>query len=413
MFIMFRKSLSITLILCAAIISLSACGKIRGVLNDTSSLDYQNNQAIKKLEVPPDLTQPEFDKSFELPTGIISAVSLKNGTAMPQSGVSNSTQSSSNIGAVRSGELSSIRTIAGKTVLKVNDTYPRSKILTEIMLTKLGFTTVTKSSSGDVITAKYNGEDVSTSVSEGTGFFSNFKNFVTFGSERRKLNSSQALVNGKSYRITISNEQGSPIVRFARTDGTNIADAAHAKIITLLNTTFNSAVSLQNGTTNASQPSNQATSSSSSTSTSNTGDVRRGELSSIKSISGKTVLQVNDTYPRSLVLTEIMLTRMGFTTANKSSAGDVITATYTGKDIATSESKGTGFFSNFKNFVTFGRERRKLNSSQALVNGKSYRITISNEQGSPIVRFARTDGTNIADAAHAKIISLLNTTFNS
>ena len=57
---MFRKSLSITLIL-LAIISLSACSKIRGVLNDTSSLDYQNNQAIKKLEVPPDLTQPEFE----------------------------------------------------------------------------------------------------------------------------------------------------------------------------------------------------------------------------------------------------------------------------------------------------------------------------------------------------------------
>ena len=236
---MFRKTLSVALIL-TLIISLSACSKIKGVMGDTSSVDYQNNQAIKKLEVPPDLTKPEFDKSFELPTGIISAVSLKNGTAMPQSGTSNSTQTSSNTGAVRSGDLSSIRTISGKTVLKINDTYPRSKILTEIMLTKIGFTTVGKSSSGDVITAIYNGEDVATSDVQKSGFFSKFKNIVTLGNEGRKLDANKALHKGETYRITISNEQGSPIVRFVRANNKSISDAAHAKIISLLNAAFNS-----------------------------------------------------------------------------------------------------------------------------------------------------------------------------
>ncbi|MEH6457567.1 MAG: hypothetical protein V7749_14655 [Cocleimonas sp.] len=222
-----RKTLSTTLIL-MAVISLSACSaanKIRGFIGDDAGVDYQKNQSIKQLEIPPDLTQPEFDKSFELPTGIISAVSLKNGTAMPQA-------NSSNARAVRRGELSNIRTVAGKTVLLVNDTYPRSLILTEIMLTRMGFSTVSKSSSGDVITAKYNGADVTVDGKK-KGFFSKAKSLVGLGGGNNK-----ALSSGKMYRVSIINEQGSPIVRVAPVTG-GLSDAANTKIITLLNNSFN------------------------------------------------------------------------------------------------------------------------------------------------------------------------------
>lgn len=238
------KTLTIPFIL-MMIGSLSACSglsKLRGALSDDGGVNYQNNQAVKQLEVPPDLTQPEFDNSFELPTGVVSAVSLKNGTAnMSTNQVSANTSSTNgNVGDVRKGDLSSIKTLAGKTVLQINDTYPRSLVLTEIMLTRMGFQTVSKSSAGDVITVKYTGSDVAATDAQSTGFFSKFKNIVTFGSERRKLNSNQALISGKNYRATVSNEQGSAIVRFTRADGGSISDAGHAKIITLLNSAFNS-----------------------------------------------------------------------------------------------------------------------------------------------------------------------------
>ncbi len=226
-----HKTLSITLVLMATI-SLSACSglaKLRGALSDDGGVNYQNNQSVKQLEVPPDLTQPEFDKAFELPTGVISAVSLKNGTAMPQLG----TAANTNVGAVRRGDLSSIRTVAGKTVLQVNDTYPRSLVLTEIMLTRMGFSTVSKSSSGDVIKAKYNGSDVTVDGKK-KGWFSKAKGLVGLGGGNNK-----ALTRGETYRVSIRNEQGSPIVRFAPAAGKILSDAAHAKIITLLNSAFN------------------------------------------------------------------------------------------------------------------------------------------------------------------------------
>ena len=228
-----RKTLSLLLTL-LMVGSLSACStftKLRGALSDDGGINYQNNQAVKKLEVPPDLTQPEFDTAFELPTGVISAVSLKNGTANTATINTVNTTTNSNVGVVRRGDLSSVRTISGKTVLQVNDTYPRSLILTEIMLTRMGFSTVSKSATGDVITAKYNGGDV-TVDGKRKGLFSRAKSLVGLGKDNK------ALTSGKTYRFTVSNEQGSPIVRVAPNTG-SLSDAGHAKIINLLNNAFN------------------------------------------------------------------------------------------------------------------------------------------------------------------------------
>lgn len=229
---MYRKTVSITLFL-AMVIGLSACSgltKIKGALGNDGTANYQNNQSIKELEIPPDLTKPEFDKSFELPAGIVSAVSLKNKTAVPQQDVTNTAEA--NTSTIRKGDLSSIITIAGKTVLKVNDTYPRSLILTEIMLTRMNFSTVSKSSAGDVITARYDGSDV-TVDGQRKGLFNKLKSLVSGGGDNK------ALVSGKSYRVTIKNEQGSATVSIAPTAGI-LSNAAHTKIITLLNSTFNS-----------------------------------------------------------------------------------------------------------------------------------------------------------------------------
>ncbi len=216
------------------IMSLSACSKIKSAMDESSNVNYQNNQEIKKLEVPPDLTKPEFDEAFELPTGTISAVSLQNGTAMPKSVGVSSTQNSVNSGASRRGDLSSIKTISGKTLLQVNDTYPRSLVLTEIMLVRMGFSIISKSATGNVITAKYNGSDV-TIDGKKIGFLNKAKSLVGLSG-----NDNKALINGQSYKFRVQDQQPSPLISVSQASGKVLSEAAHTKIVTLLNTAFNS-----------------------------------------------------------------------------------------------------------------------------------------------------------------------------
>ncbi len=48
-----------------------------------------------------------------------------------------------------------------------------------------------------------------------------------------------ALVKGGNYRVSVINAQGVPLVRFAKSEGTVLTTAEHARIITLLNNEFN------------------------------------------------------------------------------------------------------------------------------------------------------------------------------
>ena len=231
-----RKTLS-SIVVLMLVMSVSACSTIKRTLAGRDGVDYQRNQAIKQLEVPPDLTKPEFDDAFELPAvGVISAVSLKNGTPHPQEATSaRNTGDRKARSKLASGDLSSIRSVAGKTVLLVNDTYPRSLILTEIMANKMGFSTISKSPARDVITVKYTGDNVAVD-SAGRGFLNKTRYFLSRGLGESADN---ALINGETYRISISNEQGNAIVRVTSKSGEALPEAKHAKIISLLNSTFN------------------------------------------------------------------------------------------------------------------------------------------------------------------------------
>ena len=229
MFNMQRKT-SLVFILTIASLGLSACSAIDNLqsrLSDKPSADYQNNRSVKDLEIPPDLTKPEFDKAFELPKGVISAASLNSGG----SGV----LSSENANAARSGDLSTIRTVSNRSVLQINDTYSRALIMTEIMLRRMAFSTVSKSPSGNVITVKYNGANVNVDGSASAGLLGRVKNVFSSGG----FDANQVLVNGKNYLVDISAAQGAPIVTFKRADGSEISNQAHAKIISLLNEAFN------------------------------------------------------------------------------------------------------------------------------------------------------------------------------
>ena len=208
----------------------SAFNKVTGMLSDKKTVNYENNASVKDLEFPPDLTAPEFDKEFELPPTTVSAVAVANGsTFRPTAAVGVNTQ-------VRSGELATMRTIGGETVLQINDTYPRALVLTDIMLVRMGFTVLSRNAAGNVYRVQYNGSDVSTGEKSGkvSGFFNRAKSIVGLGASNDK-----ALVKGQIYQASISNQQGLAIVRFTSDAGQPLASLAHTKIITLLNDEFN------------------------------------------------------------------------------------------------------------------------------------------------------------------------------
>lgn len=234
------KHIASILLVFGVVMNLSGCSalsKIRGALGNKASVDYQNNQSVKRLEIPPDLTQPEFDDAFAIPSGnVVSAVAVNNGGSAPAdayAGGSSSTVNKSASGA-RRGNLATVRTVSGQSVLQINDTYARSLVLTEIILGRMGFSVVSKSPTSGEITATYNGSDVYV-AGKRKSLWGRAKGLVGLGSNE----SNEALGRTKTYRFTVGMQDGVPIVRVARVSGTPLSDAAYAKIISLMNDAFN------------------------------------------------------------------------------------------------------------------------------------------------------------------------------
>lgn len=228
-----RKAVS-TILLIVATISLSACSsltKVRGVLTEGEAIDYQNNQTVKSLEVPPDLTQPNYDDSLDLPR-----ISANNGSAVNSTGNKRyiSPPSFDFSGANNNGAASSVINTSGRAVLRVNSDYSKSLVSIQENLKKIGFDVVSQSSG--VITAKYTEDVVLVSDSKVSEFFK----YIVVGDDRKRLiKFDAALETDFVYLVSVTDEKTGPMVRFARADGNKISDAAHTKIIGLLNTSFN------------------------------------------------------------------------------------------------------------------------------------------------------------------------------
>ena len=147
-------------------------------------------------------------------------------------GSSNTVQSYS----TRTGALASIKTQGGETLLQVNDTYQRAQILTSIMLERMGFTVLSRDPASGTLSVRYNGSNVDVGKPKRgvSGFFNRAKGMLGMSGADNK-----ALVNGETYRVSVLNQQGAPLVRIARASGSPLSTAAHAKIITMLNNEFN------------------------------------------------------------------------------------------------------------------------------------------------------------------------------
>ena len=196
---------------------ISACSTISNSVNKVGDVltgkksvaRYDNNKSVKDLEFPPDLTTPEFDKAFAIPTGTVSTVSMKNRSATP--GYLNSgsaVQTASVSSTPRTGNLSSIKQQGGESYLQINDRYERALLLTEIVLERMQFRVVNKILATGELNVRYQGAN-------------------------------PALIKNANYRVTVINAQGVPLVRIAKSEGNVLTAAEYARIITLLNNEFN------------------------------------------------------------------------------------------------------------------------------------------------------------------------------
>ncbi|WP_299877410.1 hypothetical protein [uncultured Cocleimonas sp.] len=197
---------------------ITACSTINNAANKVTSLvtgkkasaRHDNNKTVKDLEFPPDLTAPEFDKAFELPTGPVTASSMNSVTTTPAYTNTSSVpvQTTAAVAKPRSANLSTIKKQGNDSYLQINDKYERALLLTEIILERMQFKVVNKMLATGEMNVRYQG-------------------------------SNPALVKGGNYRVSVINAQGIPLVRIAKSEGTVLTTAQHAQIISLLNSEFN------------------------------------------------------------------------------------------------------------------------------------------------------------------------------
>ena len=67
------------IVVSSVLVLFSGCATVDKLADSTASIDYKNSRSIKTLEFPPDLTSPEFDHAFILPSsGAVKASSMQD-----------------------------------------------------------------------------------------------------------------------------------------------------------------------------------------------------------------------------------------------------------------------------------------------------------------------------------------------
>ncbi|MEE9325921.1 MAG: hypothetical protein V3U71_01405 [Cocleimonas sp.] len=132
---------------------------------------------------------------------------------------------------------------------------------------------------------------------------------------------------------------------------------------------------------------------------------RTGTLSSVKTFSGKTVLHIHDSYPRALVLTEIMLERLRFSIVSSNARNGTYQVKYNGEDLQKEKKKGflSGTLDYFKGLTADS-------DYEILSKGKVYQVQVVNNNGAPLLSFNSSRGETLP--SHAQIITIFNNEFN-
>lgn len=72
----------------SGLVALSGCSQVNKVFDNTESVAYKDSKSVKSLEVPPDLTAPQYDSTFVINSnnGTVNASTLNSGAVVGPSG---------------------------------------------------------------------------------------------------------------------------------------------------------------------------------------------------------------------------------------------------------------------------------------------------------------------------------------
>ena len=72
-----KSTLILRVFILFMLLNISACSVVDNFMDTKNRINYKNNRSVKALDFPPDLTAPEFDMAFSLPSsGVVSATSM-------------------------------------------------------------------------------------------------------------------------------------------------------------------------------------------------------------------------------------------------------------------------------------------------------------------------------------------------
>lgn len=356
----FKRKSPQFLMLLFVLVNVSACSVVDNFMDTKrSNLDYKNNETVKSLDFPPDLTAPEFDMAFVLPAnGVVSASAMNNGSqsggftldgrqinVLPKStnirtgGIGQSRWL--DINAPAESLWSKIRDFWRSTGIPVKRDEPRIGIMeTEWVVNRAGL--------------PLNWFNKMVGKALGSGYDAGSRDRFRVRLEKPTATTTRVFLTHK----------GAEKVVTGTISGWELRPANHeieAEMINRLKAFLQGDVV---GAARNSASGSEATQTSS--------------LVNIVTQEGLPVMQIHDNYKRSWVLTGIMLDRMGLVAEKRNQAAGIYNVRYQGDDEDTAK---RGFFGRI-----FGGRKTLL------LKGEDYQVHVQDAGKLSIVRIADEEG---------------------
>jgi outer membrane protein assembly factor BamC len=365
------------MIVVSSLLFLSAgCSTVDGLMDTTSSnVNYKNNNSIKTLEFPPDLTAPKFDAAFTLPSsGRVSASTIANRGADRYSGSDiNVLPSATNMRLSGSGNVRWLDVDASANILwpKIRDFWrslgvnvvkdePRIGImLTEWAENKAGL-------------PKDWLRQALGSILQGT-FDAGTRDQYRLRIERPEANKT---------RIYLTHKGSEKVVTEAGV-GWELRPPKHELEAEMLNRLH---AFLQGDEYNATKNTKKSDAS------------QTTSLVTLITEDGSPILQVHESYQRAWVRTSIMLQRMGLNVLSRKQSQGIYGVVYNGDEAV--ENTGSFFSRLFQGKKTF------------LTKGEEYQIHIRNAGRLAEVRAMDDEGKPLSVAQSQKILTRLKQEFD-
>lgn len=354
-----RNSLRLLTIL-FVMTSLSACSVVDDFIDvKKSNLNYKDNDSVRALDFPPDLTAPEFDNAFVLPaSGVVSASSVAGQAGLYSSGLKTVAvlpKSSS----VRSGQLGVVRW------LDVNETAERLWPRLREFWRSIGISVKRDEPRIGIMETEW--AEKQAGLPAGwlrSKLGSVIKSSYDAGSRDRYRIRVEKLT-AKTTRVFLTHKGAEEVVDKTGS-GWQLRPANHENEAELLNRLK---AFLQGDIAAATGKKSPVI---------NNTSAQAVSLASLVEQEGQTILQIHDTYRRAWTLTRIMMDRMGLVVEKQNQASGIYNVKYQGSE---EDTEKRGFFKRiFKDKVTI------------LLKGEDYQVHVQDVGKLSVVRIFDGEG---------------------